>query len=754
MNRIFPILRVAAAGAIIALIAGAPGTNYLNNAVLTGFSDVRGKLVVTGDAAVAGSLAVTGSGAFGGGVTALHFVGSGAMLSGIPSTNGLASTGYVAAAVAGSTQAISVTTTNQFWDVDTLVAPATTGGVTYFNPGSGPTYSYSAIEVWPVYSNEIGRVFGSPMTDSRSAGDEYHGWAWDGQSNAVGYLVHANVLISPDYFDYYTNLPAGALSIAVSQWPGSDTSPKPTSVSRTNEIVSSYLVSLAGEGGSNAIRSIAAPMTNGAATMSDLAGATNGIATMTNGLASTGYVASAVAAASAFPPTNRVAYADPQFPVWAPPYFGNIQSALVWLGSSGFPDGTHTNHGVLRISGQWSVSGARLDVTTDKYDWLTIIADGATIDCNVANVGNEKGWLDFGSSVERVTIRGGKWAAWQNFNNNGSILYLRGAMCAVTDADLWTYGSNWNLTAAVFLKGAFASAARCTARIAPGPKGSGNYLPINFPANGGTTSLVTDCAFDLWEVPGKYFHLGGDQGQSVHQFVRCIFRHYNWSYSAPLFIRVAPGDRWESCTFANVVNPALYVTGQVALAAPEEGGAGWVSGTGYVGGYYSDPDYYSFHHAMRVYPFRTNASGAVNCSTNSPLEIHTDSPTDELPYDIAWWWTNSPGTLHGYRLVRYNEEDGWNWNQFRDVPPAVTNLLDDGTGWSAGAVAYALTTNLIWGTNAPGPVIGGSGDSPAKTIFVNNCVFNQANWATNHNVVSNNVTVATNYQGIILPPAM
>jgi hypothetical protein len=512
-------------------------------------------------------------------------------------------------------------------------------------------------------------------------------------------------------------------------------------------------------------RAAAADLTNGGATTGDVAvavaGSTAGVYAALGAYVPTSSIASGSPTATniyasisnlisvpagAYPPTNRTAYADPSFPLYSPPYFGNIQSALVWIGSASFPDGTKTNHGVLRISGQWSLSGNRIDCTSDKYDWLEIDAARATLSCDVSGVGDVKGYLSFGTGVERVHIYGGKWHAWQNAGNNGMLVRLQGNYCRVSGLDCWTSGSNWNATAAIRLDGIMGSATGTRASIAPGSRGSGTHVPLVLY---GATSLVAGCSFDLWEKPNSYFN---NLGSAQHQFLGCVFRAYNYTVSLPLFLNLGEGDRWEGCTFANVVNDTIgSITGQVALAAPAEGSVAWVSGSGYTGGYFSDPDWYSYHEAMRVYPFRTNSAGAVNCATNDALTIEGDSPQDGSPYDLAWAWTNSPGTLHGYRLVRSSTEKGWNWDQYRDVAPAVTNLTDDGTGWSAGSATYLWQTNYLWSTNAPTQLIGRAGDS-SKTVFVANSVFNQAAWWTNCTPFTNFVAIVTNYTGIALPP--
>jgi len=509
-------------------------------------------------------------------------------------------------------------------------------------------------------------------------------------------------------------------------------------------------------------RAAVADLTNGAATTGDVAlavaGSTADVYAALGSYVPTSSIASGSPTATniyesisnrisvpagTYPTTNRTAYADPSFPLYSPPYFGNIQSALVWLGSSAFPNGTLTNHGVLRISGQWTLSGTRIDCTSDKYDWLEIDATRASIDCNVASVGDGLGWFNFGSSVERVFIYGGKWAAWQNAGNNGQIVRAQGKYCRVSNLDCWTYGSNWNVTAALRLDGAQGSASGVRASIASGNKGSGGYVPLLIM---GATSLITGCTYDLWEKPNSYINM---LGNPQHQYLGCVFRTYHYTASLPLFLSLGEGARWEGCTFANVVNPTTYTTGQVSIGTPDAGATNmaWPSGSGYTGGDGMDPYYQS----IRVYPFRTNSAGIVNCATNAPLEFGGYSPNDSGSYDIAWTWSNGVGTVHGYRLVRNDSEHGWDWNKYRDVDATTTNLLDDATGWSDGGPTYMLITNLLWSTNAPTPVIGRTGDT-ARNIFISLSVFNQENWYTNATPTTNNVSVATNYTGITLPP--
>ena len=424
--------------------------------------------------------------------------------------------------------------TNLVWDVDVLTAPATTGAVAWSEGASGNTYANTEVEVWPIYSNAVGRVFGTSMEGSyNSGGETYHVWTWDAQPGAVGYLLRGLNVTTDE--TTYKEVAAGTLSINFGDLSGgSNIDPKPSSVARTNDVLSTWLPTYNGADGTQAMMLAMSPLTNAAATVAQLVGAT-----------------SAIPINPVLQASNRTAYADPQFPLWSPPYFGNIQSALTWLGSASFADGTVSNHGVLKISGQWSVSGNRIQVSSDKYDWIEIDASGAAIECNVASVGNEYGWLDFNTGVDRVRINGGRWRAWQNSNNNGQLIKIRGPYASLSDMDVWTAGSNWNQTCGIRVDGAFATADGIRASIASTANGSGGYTPVQI---NGSSCLVQRSSWDMWAKPNSFLGHAAGNGR---QFVNCTFRGYNYSANYPLFFNVGEGDRWENCTFANVVNPTF-----------------------------------------------------------------------------------------------------------------------------------------------------------------------------------------------------
>ena len=452
---------------------------------------------------------------FAGGVTAAQFVGSGSLLTGVlkpPDTNGYASTA-------------DLTSTNQYWDVDTLTAPATSGSIVYDDPGGGDPYENLSIAVYPIYSNAIGRVFGTPLTDQQNIPMAYYRWTWDAQPGAVGYFVHIHNFYPPESDKYVEQ--AGTSIIVSEPFSGDDITPKPSTVARTNDIPSSF------------------------------------IATTTNFDTFVPWSATGALHNPVIQSTNWTAYADQQFPVWSPPYFSNIRTALHWLAQG--PDGTRTNHAILKITGMHRLSGKTYTLNDDALDFLSIDAGESTVWADVSQCSDVKGCVTLGSRVDHVQVKGGKWIGYQDSNKNGTALKMEGKYCGLIGVDGITEGSNWNATSAIQMDGFMGYMLGCMARIGTNASGRGNYSPL---VCCGSSSLIMNCVFDFSQKPNSFFHLGQDQGKKGFQYVDCKFKFVT-SGSDALFIRVSAMYKWINCIFANATNaanqwPVIGRTGDVA----------------------------------------------------------------------------------------------------------------------------------------------------------------------------------------------
>lgn len=150
--------------------------------------------------------------------------------------------------------------TSHLTDIDTYVAPASAGTPTWYDPENGQSWDATEIRVYPMYSNALGVVYGDALSASHWGGNSYQAWAWPAQTGAFLYHVHAHTYYGVDETDVYGQ--TSATNIMVDALTGTNIASRPSTLASTNEIRSLYLMSLYGSGGSNAITSIAAPLTN------------------------------------------------------------------------------------------------------------------------------------------------------------------------------------------------------------------------------------------------------------------------------------------------------------------------------------------------------------------------------------------------------------------------------------------------------------------------------------------------------------
>lgn len=420
-------------------------------------------------------------------------------------------------------------------------APASASLQSY-NGGSGETYYNSgfdhAIRVHAYRTNFAGTKYyatayaqSDTFNDGSGESENYTlSWQWGAVAGAHGYLVLKSDTYSGYAYDY-------GIETTSTSWEDDGTGFSALTATPTTAITSNLVT----------VPTLQTAVLHGAV----LRGTTDVSQATLLGLPTS---------SSLFPATNWVAYANPSFPLWSPPYFGNIQSALVWLASAGSSPSA-TNHACLQISGQWRLSGGRHDASSANLAYLSIDASAADITCDVGGVGDVKGWITFGSSVRPVFVKGGRWYAYQTTNNNGAILKFDGGRAFVSDALAVSFGTNNNLVAAFTLAGQSNFINNCVALTSKNISGTGFFNPINIPANGGSFSLFKDTVWDVSAQRTTYFHLGQDAGSKGHQFLRCTFIANTTNLA--LFLQVPHGAKWEGCNFVNL-NQTFPLIGRVS----------------------------------------------------------------------------------------------------------------------------------------------------------------------------------------------
>lgn len=436
--------------------------------------------------------------------------------------------------------------TDAWWDVDTLTAQATTGSVVYSEGGSGNTYTQTSIDVYPIYSNSIGRVFGTPMSASEAGADRYHVWTWDAQPNAVGYLLHGVNDTTLD--EYFKEVGSGTVTINFTDLGGgADINPKPSAIAKTNEIVSTWLVIgtepgiVLGPSWTNALAPFSVTnlfvpwsRTNEFATPGQVAGATNNLAS----------------GGSVYPATNATIYVDPSFP--GPfPYMTSLVQALDAVAGIG-GERSISNRTTIRVSGRNRfVADGSHTYSTSNYNYLALIAEpDAVIWTDITPVADAQAFITISSS--NVMVDGGKWISYNTSGDNERFLSLSGKFPNIFRSTWVSDGPNGNMNGALSLKNsAFAWVNGC--QFFQGATAGSGCRPIDIEA--AAYSTIQNSIIQMWRSGNIALNLNN---ATEIEFLNCSMVCSNTSTSQA-FLRLHPANAvYEGCSFVNLGTTNIF----------------------------------------------------------------------------------------------------------------------------------------------------------------------------------------------------